>query len=80
MNTNNLLQLINQKIYEHQIEIDGCSNELNKLKNQGILQSKLPDSKNLLILAGLKEKMIFHKCAQDVLTDLKKDIENAESN
>lgn len=71
MEKSKVLEIIDKKIKEHQIEIDGCQNNL--LDEKGKLKYKsVPEATKMLII---KDKLMFHKAASLALIELKNEIE-----
>lgn len=62
-------QLIQQKIEEHKLEIDGSENFISQMKSKSA-KDKKQDIESTMKLGILKDKMIFHKSAILVLQDL----------
>lgn len=72
MQKNDILEILNKKIKEHQIEIDGCQNNL--LDGQGKLKYKsVQEATKMLVL---KDKLVFHRACISALVDLKEELEN----
>lgn len=64
-----IVTLINRKIREHKVEIEGASIELLNMRKDGQIQTAM---KHMV----LKDKMVFHKACIATLEDLLKDIES----
>ncbi len=82
MEINKIKELINKKIDEHKIEVNGSNNlqgkvqtKLEALKNNTIVgtEDKIKAAQELMVL---REKIIFHKSCIAVLQDLLEDISN----
>ncbi len=72
MEKNKILEIIDKKLKEHQIEIDGCQNNL--LDERGKLRYKsVPEATKMLII---KDKLMFHKACVLALTELKEEVKN----
>lgn len=65
------LKLIDTKIKEHKIEIDGAQKEL--MDERAKPQKSVVEAAKLLVL---KDKAMFHRVAVQVLEDLKKDLQD----
>jgi len=82
MEINKLQQLINTKISEHKVEINGSNSSLLKiqkkldnLKNNSTISTE-EKIKTAHELMSLKDKVVFHKSAIATLTDLLEEINN----
>lgn len=82
MEINKVKELINKKIDEHRMEMNGSNNlqgkiqsKLETLKNNKTIpmEDKIKTAQELLII---KEKLVFHKACIAVLNDLLEDINN----
>lgn len=75
-----IILIIENKIKEHRMEIEGCTSALPNLQTQAnmAIEKKKHDvavyGQKIMIL---KDKMLFHKACVMTLTDLLKDITNA---
>lgn len=76
-----ILKKITDKLIEHENIVNMLTEDLDKLSKEVYTLSKTTSNQSklkLLLLnkVVLKDKMIFHKAAIEVLKDLKKELEN----
>lgn len=72
MDNKNIVKLINTKIAEHNLEVSGSEEELDKLKRKNLNK---PDITSLGKIGILKDKIIFHRSAIATLQDLLNEVE-----
>lgn len=74
-----MIDIIDTKIKEHQIEIDGCKTELEKLRSDMKNKDKMSDkklfAKTIQKATALTNKNIYHQGASDALKNLKTEME-----
>lgn len=71
MKTNEeIVSIINNKIEEHKLEVEGSAKAINSLQQTIKGETGRPDFSKLTQLGILKDKIIFHKASCAVLADL----------
>ena len=73
-----ITEMINDKMAEHQIEIDGCKKFIQENKPGKITKQDSEQMKKMQQLLIMKDKLLFHQAAFKVLEDFKKDIEQLD--
>jgi hypothetical protein len=75
MQKQTIIDIINTKISEHQVEITGCEKYLQQHKVDMKAGKVVVEGAQIAQVFIMKDKFLFHRAASQVLDDLKKDIE-----
>jgi hypothetical protein len=78
MQKQTIIDLINTKLGEHQIEIDGCEKFIETNKPGRLTKQDSQQMLKAQQLMIMKDKLVFHSACVKVLEDLKQEVEKLD--